>query len=175
VRAEDVGGVSFFAVLISGVVVAISGSRTSLTPRQRALWRGWGLSMIGGALIVFGVVNFAFIHNSARPVVEGNLWDIRELYSSRAQSSLFRITDASGHAVQIRCKYTGPGLVQGERARVRYVTYNEKLVEMEMLSGPFQGWRFEESSGEAGWWWWVAMGVGCGFFAYRQRARSRMG
>lgn len=174
-RAEDVVGVSFFAVLIAGVVVAIAGSRNSLANRQRALWRGSGLSLVSGALIAFGLVNFAFIHNSARPVVEGNLWDIRELYSSRAQSTSFQITDATGEAVQIWCSYTGPGLVQGERARVQYVAYNEKLVEMEMLSGPFRGWHVRESSGEAGWWWWMAMGLGCGFFAYRQLGKSRMG
>jgi hypothetical protein len=85
------------------------------------------------------------------------------------------ITDASGHAVLIRCKYTGPGFVEGERARVRYVAYNEKLVEMDMLTGPFQKWHLRESSGEQDYWVWVALGAICGFFAYRQLAKSSQG
>ena len=111
-RAEDIVGVSSFVLLIPAIVVAFSGSRTTLTPRQRARWRGWGLSLISGAFLAFGLVSFQLIHNSPRPVVEGNLWDIRELFSSRAHSTRFMITDATGHAVLIQCRYTGPGLVQ---------------------------------------------------------------
>jgi len=172
-RAEDVVGVSFFAVLFPAIVVAISASRKSLTPRQRALWRGWGLSLISGALIAVGLVSFLLIHNSPRPVVEGNLWDIRELNSHTDRSTHFMITDAGGHAVQIQCRYSGPGLVQGERARVRYVAYNSKLLDMDMLTGPFQAWHLRESSGENGYWWWVGMGAVCGFFAFRQLAKAR--
>ena len=58
-RAEDIVGVSFFGLLIPAIVVAISGSRITLTPRQRALWRGWGLSLICGAMLAFGFVNFS--------------------------------------------------------------------------------------------------------------------
>ena len=85
------------------------------------------------------------------------------------------ITDAAGHAVLIRCRYRGPGLVRGERARVRYVEYNGKLVEMDMLTGPFQKWHLQESSGEQGWWWWAAIGAVCGCVAYRQLAKISHG
>ncbi len=174
-REQDIVGVSFFGVLIPAIVVAISGSRTTLTPRQRALWRGWGLGLIGGVLLAFGFVNFQLIHDSPRPVVEGNLWDIRDRFGSRTDMNSFMITDATGHAVLIRCRYSGPGLVQGERARVRYVAYTGKLVEMDMLTGPFQKWHLRESSGEQGYWWWVAIGAVCGLFAYRQLAKSSQG
>ena len=174
-RAEDIVGLSFFALLIPAIVVAISGSRTKLTPRQQALWRCWGLGLVSGAFLAFGLVSFQFIHNSPRPVVQGNLWDIRELSGSKAHSTRFMITDAEGHAVLIRCKYSGPGFVEGERARVRYVAYNRKLVEMDMLTGPYQEWHLRESSGEQGCWGWVAIGVVCGFFAYRQMAKIRQG
>jgi hypothetical protein len=168
VRAEDIVGVSFFGLLIPAIVVTMSGSRTTLTPRQRALWRGCGLSLICGVLLAFGFVNFQLIHNSPRLVVEGNLWDIRNPFGRGAGFNRFMITAAGGHAVLIRCSYIGPGLVQGERARVRYVAYNRKLVEMDMLTGPFEKWHLRESSGEKGCWVWMAMGAVCGFFAYRQ-------
>ncbi len=170
-RAEDIVGLSFFGLLIPAVAVAISGSRTRLTPKQRALWRGWGLSLIGGVVVAFGLANFLLIHNSPRLVVEGNLWDIRDRFGSRTELNQFMITDAAGHAVPIGCRYSGPGLVQGERARVRYVAYNRKLVEMDMLTGSYQAWHLRESSGELGWWWWVAIGTACGFFGYRQLAK----
>lgn len=167
-RAEDVVGISFFALLIPAIVVTISGSRKGLTATQQALWRGWGLGLVSVAFLVFGLVSFQLTHSSPRPTVEGNLWDIRELYSTKSHSSRFMITDAGGHAVQILCSYSGPGLVEGERARVRYVEYNRKLIEMEMLTGPYQLWHLRESSGERGCWGWVAIGLVCGFFAYRQ-------
>jgi hypothetical protein len=175
VRAEDIVGVSFFTLLFSGIVLAISGSRSSLTSTQRAIRRGWGLSLISGALFAFGMANFLLIHNSPRPVVEGNLWDAREQFSRQERGSRFMITDAAGHAVPIWCSYTGPGLVDGERARVRYVAYNGKLLDMDLLTGSYQAWHLHESSGEAGWLWWVAIGAVIGFFAYRQFAKLRVG
>jgi hypothetical protein len=175
VRAEDIVGVGFFALLFPAIVVVISGSGTTLTSRQRALRRGWGLSLISAALLAFGLANFQLIHNSPRPVVEGNLWGIVEQFGSRAHSTRFMITDAAGHAVLIQCRYTGPGLLQGERARVRYVACNRKLVEMDMRTGPFQKWNLRESSGEQGYWGWVAIGLVCVYFAYRQLRKIRQG
>jgi hypothetical protein len=124
VRAEDIVGISFFALLLCAIVVTLCGSRTILTPRQQAAWRGWGLSLISIALVAFGLVNFQLIHTSPRPVVEGTLWDIREEFKNG--STRFMITDATGQAVMILCNHRGPGFVQGERARVRYVAYNNK-------------------------------------------------
>ena len=139
-RAEDIVGVSIPAIMFT-----ILASRNSLSSRQQALWRGWGLSLIGGVLIAAGLVSFQFIHNSPRPVVEGNLWDIREEF--REGLTRFMITDAAGHAVPVLCRYRGPGLVQGERARVRYVAYNQKLLDMDLLTGPCQPWHLRESIG----------------------------
>lgn len=167
-RAEDIVGVSFFALLFPSIVVTISASRSTLTPRFQALWRGWGLSLCGFAIASFGLLNFLFIHTSPRPVVEGNIWDIRGSSFRSNNSTRFRITDATGHAVMIRCRYYGPGFVQGERARVKYVAYNRSLLEMDMLTGPYSAWHLRESSGEAGYWFWVAIGAICGFFGYRQ-------
>jgi hypothetical protein len=85
------------------------------------------------------------------------------------------ITGATGQAVMIWCSHRGPGFVQGERARVRYVAYNNKLVEMDMLSGPYGAWHLRESSGEEGYWAWVVIGLFFGLLAYRQLAKTRPG
>ena len=167
-RAEDIVGGCFFALLIPAVAVTISGSQTRLSLRQRALRRGWGLGLTGAALVGFGLLSFALIYNSARPEVEGNLWDVRVQSGGEAELSRFRVTDASGRTVSIRCTYSGPGLVDGERVRVRYVEYSEKLLEMEMLTGSYKGWRLKESPGEVGYWFWVAAGAVCGLFAIRE-------
>ena len=169
-RAEDIVGVSFFGLLFTGIIVLVAGSRTGLTSRQQAHRRGAGLGVIGCALLLFGLVNFQLIHNSPQPEVEGNLWAIRQPMNGGAQ---FMLTDRAGRAVQIRCRYNGPGLVEGERARVRYVEYNEKLVALDILSGSYQAWHLLESPGERDCWWWVCIGIICGFFAYRQIARSK--
>jgi hypothetical protein len=173
VRAEDIVGISFFALLLCGIVVILCGSRTILTPSQQASWRGWGLSLISGALVAFGLVSFVLIHTSPRPVVEGNLWDIREEFKNG--STRFMITDATSRAVMILCSHSGPGFVQGERARVRYVAYNNRLVEMDMLSGPYGAWHLRDSSGEKGYWAWVVIGLFFGLFAYSQLAKTRQG
>ena len=172
-RAEDIVGISFFALLFSGIVLTLCGSRTILTPRQQTAWRGWGLSLTSVALVAFGLVNFQLIHTSPRPLVEGNLWDIREEFKN--DLTRFMITDATGRAVGILCRHRGPGFVQGERARVRYIAYNNKLVEMDMLTGPYGAWHLRESSGENRYWAWVVLGLVVGLFAYRQLAKSRPG
>ena len=172
-RTQDTVGIGFFALLLCAIVVILCGSRPSLTPRQQAAWRGWGLSLISVALVVFGVVNFQLIHTSPRPVVVGNLWDIREEFKNG--STRFMITDATGQAVMILCRHRGPGFVQGERARVRYVAYNNKLVELDMLSGPYGAWHLRESSGEVGYWAWVVIGLIFGLLACRQLAKTRPG
>ena len=66
-----------------------------------------------------------------------------------------------------------PGTFQVDLARVRYVSYNRKLLEMNMLPGPYGAWHLRESSGEQGCWAWVAIGVVCGFAGYRQLAKAR--
>ena len=116
-------------------------------------------------------MNFQLVHNSPRPVVEGNLWDIREEFKNG--STQFMITDATGQTFMIVCRYRVPGSVQGDRARVRYVAYNKKLVEMDMLSGPYGAWHLRESSGEEGYWAWVGIGVFLGLLAYRQFVKTR--
>jgi len=173
VGAEDIVGISFFALVFCAIVVTLCGSRTILTPRQQAAWRGWGLSLISVAVVVFGLVNFQLIHTSPRLVVEGNLWDIREEFKNSL--TRFMITDGTGQAVKILCRHRGPGFLQGERARVRYVAYNNKLVEMDMLSGPYGAWHLRESSGEEGYWVWVAIGLFFGLLAYFQFAKTRPG
>ena len=85
------------------------------------------------------------------------------------------ITDANGQAVMILCRHRGPGFKQGERARVTYVEFNNKLVEMQMLSGPYGAWHFQESSGENGYLAWVGIGLFCGLLAYFQWAKTRTG
>jgi len=174
VRTEDIVGISFFAILFPAIVMTISASRKSLTPQQQHRWRGIGLGMVSLALVVFGLANILLIHNSARPVVAGNLFDIRTSFGKQEHGTRFRIADATGHAVQIRCRYTGPGLVEGEEARIRYVAYDGKLLEMDLLSGPYQLWHLRESSGEQQCWGWVALGLVCGFFAYRQLRKERL-
>jgi hypothetical protein len=171
VRAEDSVGISFFALLFCAIGVTLCGSRTILAPRQKAAWRGWGLSLISVALVAFGLVNFQLIRSSPRPAVEGNSWDIREEF--RNGSTRFMITDATGPAVMILCSHRGPGFVQGKRAR--YVAYNNKLVETDMLSGPYGAWHLRESSGEEGYWAWVVIGLSFELLAYRQLAKTRPG
>jgi hypothetical protein len=173
VRAQDLVGISFFALLFCAIVVILCGSRTILTPRQQAAWRGWGLGLISVALVAFGLMNFQLIHTSPRLLVEGNLWDIREEFKNGL--TRFMITDATGHAVMILCNHRGPGFVEGERARVRYVAYNNKLVAMDMLSGPYGAWHLRESSGEKGYWAWMVIGLFCGLLAYFQFAKTRPG
>jgi hypothetical protein len=118
-------------------------------------------------------VNFQLIHTSPRPVVERNLWDIQE--ESKNGSTRFMITDATGQAVMILCRHRGPGFVHGERARVRYAAYNNELVEMDMLSGPYGAWHLRESSGEKGYWAWVVIGLLLGLLAYHQLAKTGPG
>jgi hypothetical protein len=92
VRTEDIVGISFSAFSLCAVVVMLYGSRTILAPREHTAWQGGGLSLLSVAIVAFGLVNFQLIHTSPRPVVEGNLWDIREEFKNGL--TRFMITDA---------------------------------------------------------------------------------
>ena len=87
----------------------------------------------------------------------------------RPSSSRFNLTDDSGRVTSIRCRYTGPGLREGDRAWVRYLEYNHTLIELTMLSGPYTGWRLQESAGEWGGGWFAVVGVVCGVGACKRK------
>jgi len=115
--------------------------------------------------LAFGLATLYCIRTSARPVVEGNVWDVRE---STQELASFRVTDADGRAVLILCRYDGSGLEEGERARVRYVAFNRKLVELTMLSGSSAGWELKESAGELSPLLFAGVGLVCWFAGWRE-------
>jgi hypothetical protein len=170
-RAEDAVGLSFFLVLFVGVGTILSALRRPEGSRERSLRQGAGSVVMGFAITAFGALTFTLIRTSPRTVVEGNIWAV----VNGSDSSSFRVTDDSGHVAMVRCRYDGSGLRERERARVRYVEYNRKLIEMTMLSGPSTGWRIEESSGEWGWLVWVGLGFVCGVAGWRQRRSAAVG
>src|ERR1700733_6675449 len=91
--------------------ISSASARTILAPRRQAAWRGWGLTVISVALVAFGLGNFQLIRTSPCPVVEGNLWDIREEFKNG--STRFMITDATGQAVMILCSHRRAGFCAG--------------------------------------------------------------
>jgi hypothetical protein len=174
VRTEDIVGLSFFLVLFLGIGLLFYGlklGKQSLDAQHR--WTGSGLIVCGAACMFIGMVSPYLIRMSPRPVVEGNIWGVNEPVSNKYSSS-FNVTNDSGQSTWIRCRYDGPGLREGDRARVRYVGYNHQLLELTMLTGPSTGWGFKESSGEPGYAVWALMGVVCGFAGWRQRRKSAL-
>ncbi len=164
-RTEDIVGLSFFLVLFAGTGTFLYAMSRPEGSRERRSWLGVGFAVMGVAFLGFAVAQAYFIHTSARPVVEGNIWAVSE--PVRGSSPGFRITDGSGRATAIRCSYDGPGLREGDKARVRYVAYNLKLVELTMLTGSYTGWHLEEPSGERDSLFWGLVGFSCGFAGLR--------
>jgi hypothetical protein len=128
------------------------------------------MAAMGVAFLAFGLLTTYFIRTSARPLVEGNIWGVSE--PVRTSSAAFKLTLDSGRAVAIHCRYDGPGLREGDRARVRYVEYNQKLLELTMLTGSYTGWHFEESSGELSGELFGLIGLVCGFAGWRTLAKA---
>lgn len=166
-RVAGVVGLSFFLLVFVGIWCIIRGSRRPKGSRERSLWQSRGLIAGAFAFLGFGLVTMYFIRTSARPVVEGSIWGVSEPVRG-ALSEEFKMTMDSGQAITVRCRYDGPGLRDGDRARVRYIEYNRRLVELTMLTGPYAGWHFEAPSGERGCAVWVLAGLVCGFAGYRQ-------
>jgi hypothetical protein len=167
-RTEDIVGLSFFLVLFAGIGLLFFGlKKEKQNTDAQHRWVGTGLIVCGVACLFVGAVSLYFVRTSPRPIVEGNIWGVSEPVNSKYNPS-FHITDDSGQATLIRCKYDGAGLREGERARVRYVEYNHQLLELTMLTGPTTGWGFKESSGEPGYAVWTLMGVVCGLAGRHQ-------
>jgi hypothetical protein len=161
-RAEDAVGLSFFLVLFAGIGTILSALRRPEGSPERSLRQGAGCVVMGFAIAAFGALTFTLIRTSPRTVVEGNIWAV----VNGDDGSSFKLTDDSGRVAKIRCRHDG--LREGDRARVQYIEYNLKLVEMTMLSGSSAGWHFEESPEEWGWAVWVGLGLVCGFAGWRQ-------
>ena len=166
-RSEDIVGMSFFLVLFVGLGQFLYGSSRAKGSPERTRWLSSGLAVSGFALIAFGTLTAYFIHTSARMQVEGNLWAVSD--STETSSSQFKVTDDSGQVATIRCRYSGPGLREGDRVRVRYVEYNRTLIELTMLTGSYTGWVLQESAGEWGFAWFALIGLVCAVSAYRLR------
>lgn len=163
-RAEDIVGCTFFAAMVIGLVLIIRGGmRKGGGDRSQVKA---GLIMEGLAFMFFGLATFYLVRTSPRLGIEGNIWDVHRI-QSKSGGSQFRVTSDSGRVVVVRCRYRGPGLREGDRVRVRYIAYNQHLLELTMLSGPFEGWELEEPSQD--WSWLVLAGLGlvCGAVVVR--------
>jgi hypothetical protein len=165
-RAEDVCGLSFFLVVFAGIGLMLWGLRQPKGAPARNRRQGSGLITMSVGLLVFGALTICFIRTSARPVIEGNVWAVAN-GGVRSRGSSFNVTGESGTVAKIRCAYDGPGLREGDRARVRYVLYNRRLIEFAALSGSYAGWHFEEPAGERSAAAFAAIGLACGFAGLR--------
>lgn len=162
---------SFFLMLLLGIGLLFCGlKKGAQSPGSQHIWVGTGLIVCGASCIFLGLASLYLVHTSPQLVVEGNIWGVNEPVNDR-YGSTFNVTNDSGRATLIRCKYDGAGLREGDRARVRYIEYNHQLLELTMLTGPTTGWGFKESSGKPGYVVWVLMGVTCGFAGWRQWRR----
>lgn len=171
-RAEDIVGFLFFAVILSGIVLILLGSGRKKNSPEAVRRIGAGLLVEGLAFVGFAIATAYLIRTSDKPVVEGNTWAIRQTYGKNRGTS-FNLTDEAGRAVLIRCRYDGPGFREGERARLRYVRYNRQLLEITMLSGPYTGWHFQESSGQVSAALIGVLGLVCLIGGYRQWDKPR--
>jgi hypothetical protein len=172
VRAEDIIGLSFFLVLFAGIGLMLYGTTRPVGSRQRSLGQATGLGIQGFAFLAFGLATSYCIRTSAGVVVEGNIWAVGQPMRG---ASHFKVTDDSGQVTSIRCKYRGPGLREGDRARIQYIAYNGTLVELTMLTGSYAGWELEESTGEVGPLLFAGVGLVCGLVGWRVWRKGEAG
>ena len=164
-RAEDIVGCTFFAGVFAGLVLMLYGSRS--TRGAKKSWVTAGLAIESLAFLTFGLLTFYFVRTSPRLQVEGNLWGAHR-YQSRSGGSVFSVTADSGEVATVRCNYEGPGLREGDRVRVRYISYNGKLLNMTVLSGPYTGWELRESGAVWSGLMMAAVGLICGVIVLRR-------
>lgn len=166
-RAEDVVGDSFFVILVVGLVLIIFGSNRPKGSREYHRWLGLGLGVEGLAFFAFGLLSLCFTRLSSRPQIEGTISALTQFHGKYASSDFKVITD-SGEAAQIHADYSGPRLRERDRARVRFIAYDRGLLEITLVSGPFQGWHHSESSGQLSCVGLSLMGLICWFAWYQE-------
>lgn len=173
-RAQNILGCAFFLTLFAGLTLQLFGLRRPKGSLEGGRRIGLGLMLCAVALTALGGVSIYNVRTSQQLVIEGNLWGVSTPLQNGASNS-FKITDNTGRAVTIRCRYGGPGLREGDRARVHYLVYNNALLDFTMLTGSYTGWHFQEPRGELGYLLWVLMGLVCGFAGFQQlRKRSNI-
>lgn len=170
-RVEDLVGLSFFAMVLTGVALILYGSQRK-TQGERAWWQGVGLIAEGFAFLAFGSATLYFLRTSPRPQVEGYIWDVRQSFGRSHNSTRFMLTNTAGKAVQIRCKYHGTGIREGEKVRIRFIEYNHELLDMTVLDGPYELWQLQESSGEWNTLALTLIGLACGIGGFRELRKA---
>jgi hypothetical protein len=144
VRAEDIVGLGFVVLLLPGTFAVVVGLAWRRGSAEAHRWLSVGFAVAGIASLELGLATLAFVQSSPRREVTGAISEpIRN-------GSSFRIATDAGQLVSIRCRYSGNGLREGARVRVRYVEYNRRLLELTMLNGPYEGWQLEEPYRKSG-------------------------
>ena len=94
---------------------------------------------------VGGLVSTTRITQSARPLIQGKIVDLRQS-GGKSPSSYFDLDTGNGR-IAVRCTYHGPKITDGQLASIKYLQEYGAVLDLEVLSGPNAGWQLHESDG----------------------------
>ena len=170
-QTQIVVAVIFFILEFWGLGVAIYGSNRTNPQLRKPKWRAAGFAMEGAAFLFLCLVSLYFVHNSPRPEVTGYIENLRQ-WQTKSSGSHFFVADYGGRKFAVYAHYNGPGIQQGQLATVRFMQYNQDLLELTMLSGPTQGWHLTEPYGSTFWFVLGLVGVLFEVTAFREYRRA---
>jgi hypothetical protein len=143
-HAQNIIAGCFFTLMALAGLSAIVGGGERFGPPARPKWAVASVILFGTGLLQFGLLNGFFILRSPRPEIVGFIGDLHQ-QDGKSASSSFAILSNAGWSPKLHTQYHGPKIVEGDMARVKYVEYDDVVVELTLLSGIHQGWALKES------------------------------
>ena len=105
-------------------------------------------AVVALCLFLYGGMTFVFIHGSAHVTVTGRIANVYRTYGRGNHFTHFQIVPANGgSAPALRANYWGDHLAEGSTATVEFLQYNQRILNLQMLSGPSASWRLQEDGG----------------------------
>jgi hypothetical protein len=125
--------------------------------RNRGLAKLTAFLLMGSALILPSTADLILIHTSQHFEAKGRIQNLVQRHG-KDSFSRFEIEDVDGKRVFVNSAYAGDHLQNGEAVVAKILIYQNTLLSLVVLDGPFADWKHRESDGSLGAWLGIAFG-----------------
>jgi len=150
--------VLFFGLFVLSMACWLWMSTLSASP-GRGVARLTATLLMGAAFICPAVLALVMIHSSQSFDVTGQIRNLSQHHGKNPSSS-FMIERVDGSRVRVNAGYAGDCLQDGEKVVAKVLVYQNTLLYLHVIDGPFSNWEHEEGDGTLG----ACLGIALGSF-----------
>jgi hypothetical protein len=138
-----IGFLCFLLFLLGAAMAMLSG----LSKKHHRAVEVTGHLTISLCFFLYGLISSHVLRVSPRPVVNAQIISLKRA-SSRMDINYITVQpEDGGSRLTVHSEFGGPQIQVGERVHVRYSDYDSGVLELDVLSGPGQGFVLRENDG----------------------------